>query len=165
MNCGHCCERIVVKQLDISVGLCLLPGEKTLFKAFPDAVEPYIGLRKPGRNRIKIVCHQMLQAPCPLYDPVTRTCTQYEKRPVACIAYPFSPMHDGYSVEATCTWAKRESIEFGITSIHAGAEQDAAVAKLDSFFAGLSQRMRRGGWTVLVMFDVHSMSWVEIFKK
>ena len=167
LKCGHCCERIVIEQFGIHIGLCLLPGEKKLFKAFQDAVVPYIGLRKPGRDRIRIVCHQMIRAPCPLYDSTTRQCTRYEDRPVSCRAYPFSGMpgrRGGYSVEQNCSWTKSISMEYGTTTIQAGAEQDAAAAKLDSIFAGLSRRMHRDGWTELVMFDVHSMSWVELVR-
>jgi len=142
-------------------GLCLLPGEKKLFAAFPDAVMQYIGIRKPGRSRIKVVAYQMVQSPCPLF--VAGSCTRYADRPVACRAYPFSCLRDGVSLEMTCPWSKSyDHLEMGVTQIRAGGVQYAAAAKMKAFFIGLHRRMQRTGYTRLMMFDVVTAEWVEI---
>ena len=159
-RCGHCCERIVIETDGTYHGLCLLPGEKKLFAEFPDAVMPYIGLRKPGRSLIKVVAHQMVQAPCPLF--VAGCCTRYDDRPTACRAYPFSCLRDGVSLEMTCPWSKSHDFERGRTQVRPGADQDAGAAKMKAFFVGLNRKMRRTGYTRLMMFDVAAAKWVEI---
>lgn len=166
LRCGHCCKRIMILQDGVRMGLCLLPGEKKLFKKFPKAVLPYIALRKPGRDRRQVVAYQMVESPCPLYDDITQTCTVYENRPIACKSYPFSSYYFkvGYSLEANCAWAEteRENITFGKTPIRAGREQDAATVAMGKFFAGLNRRMRRTGYTQLLVFDAETRKWNAI---
>lgn len=166
LRCGHCCNRIVILQDGVRMGLCLLPGEKKLFKRFPKTVLPYIALRKPGHSRRQVVAHQMIKSPCPLYDATAQTCTAYAKRPIACKAYPFSSyfFKAGYSLEANCAWAKTEqaSIKFGETPIRAGKEQDAAATAMGEFFVSLNRRMRRTGYTQLAVFDSETRKWFDI---
>lgn len=163
-RCGHCCNRIVVETDGSHLGLCLLRGEEKLFAAFPDAVLPYIGIRRPGRLRIRTVTHQMVQAPCPLLG--AEGCTRYADRPTACQAYPFTSLLDGVSLEMTCPWSRSlQGIEPGRTQVRPGDEQDAGVAKMKDFFVGLRRRMRRTGYTRLMMFDVVTAEWVEIVKE
>jgi len=149
------------------MGLCLLPGEKKLFKKFPNATLPYIALRKPGRDRRQVVCYQLIRSPCPLYDSTTQTCTVYEKRPTACKAYPFSAMYDGegaYSLESTCAWAQTEraNINYGETPVRPGPEQNVAVSAMGDFFTKLNRRMRTTGYTQLIIFDAETRKWVDI---
>lgn len=149
------------------MGLCLLPGEKKIFKAFPQSVLPYIALRKPGRTRKqRVVAYQMVESPCPLYDATTHSCTAYAKRPLACKSYPFSTYYFkvGYSLESNCAWAKaeHESINFGETPIRAGSEQDAAVQAIGEFFMGLNRKMHRTGYTQLIVFDAETRKWLAI---
>ena len=165
--CGHCCNRIIVSQDTGCAGLCLLPGEEAIFAAFPHAVLPYLALQKPGRTRKRIVAHQMVQEPCPLFDAATKTCTIYSKRPTTCKAYPFSPVYEvggTYSIEGTCTWVKTEQdgIEYGKTSVRAGEDQNIAVQALENFFIGLNKRMRRTGYTQLLIFNVESREWLGV---
>jgi Fe-S-cluster containining protein len=142
--------------------LSLLPGEERLFAAFPDAILPYTAIRQPrqGKSRIKIVCYQMVQEPCLLYDPDTKTCTQYEKRPMVCREYPFSS--GGSSIEATCGWRKAQTIKYGETVIIRGEEQMKGESETVSFFMSLNQRMRRTGYTQLLMFDIKLREWVQL---
>jgi len=163
LRCGHCCERIVVKGLGgIYVGLCLFPGEEKLFEAFPDAILPYIGLRKrAGKPRVETICYQMVQAPCPLFDRVNKTCTRYDDRPCVCKAYPFSGMCNGYSLEQHCGWVKElGEVEFGKTALRAGAVADAAVVDSQSFFMSLHQRMQRTGER-MAFYDASNDVWLE----
>lgn len=162
LRCGNCCNRIRIDQFGIAQGLSLLPGEEKLFAAFPDAILPYTAIRQPrsGKSRIKIICYQMVQEPCPLYDPDTKTCTQYEKRPMVCREYPFSS--GGTSLEANCGWKKAESIKYGETAVIRGKEQEKGESELVSFFMGLNLRMRRTGYTKLLMFDIKLREWVQL---
>ncbi len=162
LRCGQCCNRIRIDHLGIAQGLSLLPGEEKLFAAFPDAILPYTAIRKPrqGKSRIKIICYQMVQEPCPLYDPDTKTCTQYKKRPMVCREYPFSS--GGTSLEANCGWKKAEVIKYGETAVIRGKEQIKGELEMTAFFKGLNQRMRRTGYTKLLMFDINRHEWVQI---
>lgn len=164
LQCGHCCNRILIMRDGVRMGLCLLPGEEKLFDAFPDAVLPYMALQKPGRPRMRIVAHQLVHEPCPLYDAATKTCTEYAKRPVTCKAYPFSLMYGtggAFSIETTCTWiqAERDGIEYGKTKMQIGADQNMGVHAMEAFFMSLHDRMRRTGYTRLIMFDAGTREW------
>lgn len=162
LRCGHCCERIIVEGLGgIKFGLCLFPGEQKLFDAFPDALLPYIGLRKrAGKLRVETICYQMIQAPCPLYDPVSRTCTRYDERPRVCMGYPFSGIGDGYSLEQHCSWVKElGEVELGKTVMRAGSVPDAAIVDDQSFFISLDQRMKRTGER-MVFYDMSNDVWL-----
>jgi len=167
LRCGQCCTRILIMQDGVRMGLALLPGEEKIFKPFPDAVLPYIALQKPGRPRKRIVAYQLVQEPCPMYDAATKTCTAYTKRPTICKAYPFSAMYNGgggYSIETSCTWikAEKDSIEYGKTPMRAGEDQNVAVSAVADFFIGLNRRMRRTGYTQLLIFDAESLKWTGI---
>jgi len=165
LRCGHCCNRIRITHQGVAQGLSLLPGEEKLFTAFPDAIMPYTAIRqpRPGKSRIKIICYQMVQEPCPLYDPITKTCTQYEKRSMVCRAYPFSS--GGASIESTCRWRKAQTLKYGETTVIRGKEQERGESEMTSFFMGLKQRMRRTVYTKLLMFDIQLREWVQIEGK
>lgn len=167
LECGACCERIFVCTDGVNLGLFLYPGDETLFAGFPDAVVPALGIKKPGRSRVKTVCYQLVIEPCPLYDPVLKRCTRYSHRPMVCKSYPFSfTMEGGYSVEMLCSWSKaQQDVEFGETMITAGAGQNLAAAQLVSFYIDLSCRMRRTGYTHLMMYDVKREAWVDVTPK
>jgi len=162
LRCGHCCKRIRIDHCGIAQGLPLLPGEEKLFAAFPDAILPYTAIQNPKKrkSRLKVVFYQMVQEPCPLYDPSTKTCTQYDKRPAACRAYPFS--EGGTSIESNCGWANAETIKYGETSVIIGDAQDKAYLEITSFFIALNARMRRTGYTQLLMFDITLREWVQL---
>ncbi len=164
LECGNCCERILVDVDGVHLGLCLHPGEETLFAGFPGAVVPCMGVKRPGRSRVKIVCYQMVIEPCPLFDPVMRRCIMYSHRPVNCKAYPFSfTKEGGHSIEAKCAWSKEQKdVRFGKTMIMAGTEQNLAAAQAVSFLMDLSSRMHRTGYTHLMMYDVELKDWVDV---
>jgi len=163
LRCGRCCERIVVEGLDgIYTGLCLFPGEQKLFEAFPDVIMPHIGLRKrAGKLRVEVLCYQMVQDPCPLYDAIGKTCTRYDERPRVCREYPFSGIGGGCSLEQHCSWVKSlGEVEIGKTALQAGTVPDAAIAETDSFFMSLHQRMQRTGER-MVFYDMSNDVWLE----
>lgn len=163
LRCGRCCERIIAEVLgDIKFGLCLFPGEEKLFEAFPDAILPHIGLRKrAGKPRVEVVCYQMIQAPCPLYDRVNKTCTRYDERPRVCRSYPFSGMFDGYSLEQHCAWVKElGEMTVGETALQAGDVADAAIEEDNLFFMSLDPRVQRTGER-MVFYDMSRDVWLE----
>ena len=162
LKCGHCCERIICEGLDgIYFGLCLFPGEEAVFEAFPDALAPYIGLRgRAGKPRVEIICYQMVQEPCPLYDTVNKTCTRYDERPRVCRSYPFSGLCGGYSLEQHCSWVKEfGDVEPGKTVLRAGDVADTAIADDQSFFMSLDERMQRTGERML-FYDTSNDVWL-----
>lgn len=167
LECGNCCERILVEVDGVHLGLCLHPGEETLFTEFPGAVVPCMGIKRPGRSRIKIVCNQLVMEPCPLFDRIMRRCIVYGHRPVNCRAYPFAfTMEGGHSVEARCSWSKeQQDVVFGKTMIRAGAEQNSAAAQVVGFFMSMSSRMHRTGFTCMMMYDVELEDWVDVTPK
>ena len=165
-RCGHCCSRILVDPYKNGVlhGLILFEDEIELFAEFPGAVQPYMAMQKSrGKPDRVIVCYQMVQEPCPLWDAVAKTCTQYEERPATCKAYPFSGMFGGgCSVEATCEWYKMADLVFGVTQIVLGEVQCQANEVIDLFFDNLNNEMRRTGYTNLMEFDPELRKWSRL---
>lgn len=158
-KCGCCCNRILINSIGITVGLALLPGEEDLFKSYPDAVKPYMGLRRmQGKGKIvDLLCYQMVQEPCPLYDRIMKRCTRYEDRPMSCREYPFT--HDSYfCIELYCTWVKQHDIKFGETPVRMAPEQQSAMIRMNSFFLSIHDQMQKKRST-LMMFDVATNEW------
>lgn len=143
-------------------GLSLLPGEETLFKEFPGAIMPYAAICDPRHRKtnLKVVSYQMVQEPCPLYDPDARICTRYDERPAICRSYPFS--FGGTRVEANCGWQNsvQSQIQYGETAVTYGKEQVRGEQQTNSFFMKLHQRMQRTGRTQLLMYDIALPEWV-----
>ncbi|OEU74051.1 MAG: hypothetical protein BA864_06890 [Desulfuromonadales bacterium C00003093] len=164
LQCGRCCNRVRVESCGLTQGLSLLPGEEKLFAEFPDAIMPHAAIRNPRHRkpRMKVVNYQMVQEPCPLYDPDTRTCTQYDKRPWVCRAYPFS--FGGTQIEANCGWhdSVQAQIQYGETAVIHGNEQANAEQRIDSFFMAVHKRMQRTGRTQLLMYDIALQEWVQL---
>lgn len=162
LRCGRCCNRIRVESCGVTQGLPLLPGEETLFAEFPDALQPYAAIRAPyhRKKNLKVVSSQMVQEPCPLYDPDARTCTRYDKRPQVCRAYPFS--FGGTKIEANCGWhnSVQLQIQYGKTAVIHGEEQASAEQQINSFFMTLHNQMQRTGRTQLLMYDIALQEWV-----
>lgn len=163
-GCGNCCNRILIQQFDMTIGLALLPGEEDLFESYPGAVKPYMGLRRmrgKGSN-VKLVCCQMVQEPCPLYDRIMKRCTRYEDRPMACREYPFSNTPSFCNMERHCTWVKSHNdIVFGETPVVIAPGQQAAMIRINSFFLSLRDLMMRERF-MLVMFDVATDKWTIV---
>ncbi len=167
LKCGNCCERILVEVDGVHLGLCLHPGEESLFAGFPGAVVPCMGIRRPGRTKVKTICYQLVSEPCPLFDLVARRCTVYEHRPTNCKAYPFSfTAEGGHSVESLCSWsAEQQDVVYGKTMIQAGAEQNLAAAQVVSLFISMNERMQRTGYTSVMMYDVKLKAWSDLSPK
>jgi len=161
-GCGCCCNRIRIQHFGMTIGLALLPGEEDLFNVYPGAVKPYMGLRRmrgKGHNA-ELVCYQMVQDPCPLYDRILKRCTRYEDRPMACREYPFSNNPSLCDMERHCTWFKsQDAVTFGETSVMMAPGQNAAMIRINSFFLSLHDRMKKER-SMLVMFDVATDEWV-----
>lgn len=160
--CGRCCNRIRVASSGLTQGLSLLPGEETLFAEFPGAIMPYAAIHDPRHRKphLKVVSYQMVQEPCPLYDPDARTCTQYDERPMVCRAYPFS--FGGTQIEANCGWhdSVQSQLHYGETVVSHGKEQARGEQQVNSFFVTLHKRMQRTGRTQLLMYDIARRKWV-----
>lgn len=162
-GCGNCCNRILIPYKGMTMGLALLPGEEELFDPYPGAVKPYIALRvlRGKGQTAKLVSHQMVQEPCPLYDKILKRCTRYEDRPMVCREYPFSHDPSFCNIERHCTWVKSQDIVFDETSVRMEPGQHAAMLRINSFFLELHDIMRRDRY-MLVMFDVATGEWVPM---
>lgn len=162
-RCGCCCNRILIPYRGITVGLSLLPGEEHLFESCPGAVKPYMGLRRmrgKGYN-VEVVCYQMVQQPCPLYDRILNRCTRYEDRPMVCREYPFSNDPSSSTVEQHCTWVKSNESLFDKTPIQMEPGQQSAIIRINSFFLSLHDLMVRER-SMLVMLDSATDEWAII---
>jgi len=164
LHCGRCCERIIIEtEYGINVGMYLQPSEIKLFRRFPSAVLPYIGLAKKGRSKPKkVVCYQLAVEPCPLYDKTTKTCTQYDSRPLACRAYPFNFSDGRLTAEEHCKWYEgvENTLEVGKTRINAPDAIQYA-HKIHNIFMKYEQPLNL---PVMMIFDVRKKKWVIVEK-
>lgn len=143
LGCGSCCREIVRVVDGVSAGLWLRPTERVLFHGFPGSVVPYLGLKRDGKAKIKNIGYQMIQGPCPLLDPDTNRCKEYESRPLMCRAYPFSFCKEGLSVDRRCSYIQsvHDGIEYGKTIMRSGFVQENAVMESKRFFIDLERLM------------------------
>lgn len=105
LHCGRCCEKIIRTEYGLTVGMLLKPSEIRLFLRYSSVVQPYLGIARIGKSKPKrILLYQLAVEPCPLYDADTKSCTQYDSRPVACRAYPFALETGRLMVDSACKW-------------------------------------------------------------
>lgn len=164
LACGSCCRRITVdkSEFGISAGLCLMPEERKLFKSYPGSFVPYIGLQKVGRQKISIVLYQMIIEPCPLLDPDTNLCINYENRPTICRAYPFSIISDGLSVEQRCQYIQTHfsNAEYGKSKILAGADQITGMRKMSVRIQSIANKPLTNKKINCLIFDYKKRQWM-----
>lgn len=89
LNCGICCNRLLIDRQGIRKGLPLLPVERYLFE--PDKVKPAIGIgNNPKSNDFEIILYQMIENSCPHH--INEGCTIWVFRATVCRAYPVMPV-------------------------------------------------------------------------
>lgn len=88
VNCGECCERLLIDRQGVRKGLPLLPDERELFRE--SQIKPGIGIgENPGDKGFKVISYQMTENACP--HRRLGGCTVWASRPTVCRAYPFMP--------------------------------------------------------------------------
>lgn len=161
LHCGRCCEKIITTNYGISAGMYLKPSEKWLFRRYPSAVVPYLGIARTGKSKPKrIICYQLAVEPCPLYDADTKRCTQYESRPVACRAYPFSLDVGRLTVDERCKWFEDHDFKRG-DKINADAIKYAYEIH-DVDFAKYAATRESSNLLEGLIFDVRKKKWLKI---
>lgn len=166
LECGDCCRNIVREVDGVSAGLWLQPTERVLFHAFPGSVVPYLGLQRVGKKKIKNIGYQMVQGPCPLLDPDTNRCKEYESRPNMCRSYPFSFNEQGLSVDRQCSYilSVAGGIEYGKTEMWCGSVQDTAVKETMWFFGSVKklmiEQLEAHDRLNFLVFDCKKQEWI-----
>lgn len=164
LYCGRCCEKIITTNYGISAGMYLKPSEKWLFRRYPSAVMPYLGIGKVGASKPKkILLYQLAVEPCPLYDAGTKRCTQYESRPVACRAYPFTLEAGRLMVAEECKWLEDHDFKRG-DEIKADAIRYAHEIH-DIDFAKYAATRESSNLPEGLIFDVQKKKWLKIKEK
>ena len=88
LQCGRCCHFQTNGSQSKVTGISLFPSERILFPE--DIIKPQVGIgRNPSDKKFKIIAYQMFENTCPLL--INNKCTIYEKRPIACRAFPLYP--------------------------------------------------------------------------
>jgi Fe-S-cluster containining protein len=89
LNCGECCNRLLIDRQGVRKGLMLLPGETELFRE--DRIRPSYGIGADPRDAgFEIIVYQMRENACP--HRVRGGCRVWSYRPAICRAYPFMPV-------------------------------------------------------------------------
>lgn len=159
LHCGRCCEKIITTEYGVSVGMYLKPSEIRLFRRYPSAVKPYFGIAKRDNSKPKkIICYQLAIEPCPLYDEDTKSCKQYDSRPIACRAYPFG-LRDGgrVMIEEHCKWGEGTDFKKGDKINAAEPVRYAHELSMD-FMKYASERPD----LPVLLFDVRKKKWVKL---
>ena len=114
VNCGVCCNRLLIDRQGVRKGLPLLPGEVELFRK--DHVRPAYGIgsgpRDPG---FRVIAYQMRLNTCPHRG--LGGCFIHAYRPAICRSYPFVPViTQGHGIvktfDMTCTALKDHVDEY-----------------------------------------------------
>ena len=88
--------------------MMLLPFEVKRFNS--KYIKPLYGVGVKGKRRKRpaiIYAYQYINEPCEYYNPETKTCNIYEKRPLVCRAYPFQYAFGKYLVDNNCPAVKQ----------------------------------------------------------
>jgi Fe-S-cluster containining protein len=89
LNCGECCNRLLIDRQGVRKGLTLLPGETELFRE--DRIRPGYGIgADPGNASFETIAYQMRENACPHRQ--RGGCRVWSYRPAICRAYPFMPV-------------------------------------------------------------------------
>ena len=108
LKCGKCCRYLHVKVEGTgTVGLFLLPNERKLFLSYQ--IRPLYGAGLKGKSRPRpevIYAYQIVQNRCP-HLTEQNLCAIYEKRPIACRAFPLQSFPLGLMMDRRCTWVKQ----------------------------------------------------------
>lgn len=165
LSCGSCCRRIQIKdEVDFltAVGLCLRLEERELFKHHPETIiHPYIGIKRKGQSKVKVLLYQMVSEPCPLLDLETNRCTVYDSRPMICRAYPFILIKNQIGIEDNCTSTKpfMENVVFGETEIEIGDTQRFAMIEQVKLFKHIQNMLNKN--MEILIFDFTTETWIK----
>jgi len=89
LNCGICCNRLLIDRQGVRKGLPLLPDEVDIFE--PEKVKPAIGIGvAPDDGDFEIILYQMTENSCPHH--VKDGCSMWVFRATVCRAYPVMPV-------------------------------------------------------------------------
>jgi len=108
INCGVCCNRLLIDRQGVRKGLPLLPDEIDIFRKAH--VRPAYGIGKsPKDSGFKVIAYQMRLNFCP--HRRFGGCVMHAYRPAICRSYPFVPViNQGFKVvktfDLTCTALK-----------------------------------------------------------
>ena len=119
INCGVCCNRLLIDRQEVRKGLPLLPGEVELFRK--DHIRPAYGVgASPKDPGFEVIAYQMRLNKCPHRE--FGGCMMHAYRPSICRSYPFVPViSQGLRVvktfDMTCTALKDRVGDYAEDSI------------------------------------------------
>ena len=89
LNCGICCNRLLIDRQGIRKGLPLLPDEVEIFDE--SHVKPAMGIgTSPDSDDFEVIMYQMTENSCPHH--VKGGCSMWVFRATVCRAYPVMPV-------------------------------------------------------------------------
>ena len=160
VQCGECCRNLLTEQYGLKLGLFLFPAECKLFPS--GDIAPLYGYGVKGRSRPRpavIGFYQYTRNICEHLTPDNK-CSIYEKRPLACRAFPVEWTPEGIHLDRTCRFI-REHLEEGETFIAVPAKlfpADVLIAETKITNAILAYaRAYEVGWT----YDLRTKRWVK----
>jgi len=120
INCGECCNRLLIERQGVKKGLPLFPNETNLFKK--SEISPAYGLGDdPRKNDFKIFAYQMNKMICP--HRKFGGCVIWSYRPAICRAYPLIPTINQNNeiiktIDFTCTALYKLKSNFPQNNVH-----------------------------------------------
>ena len=155
LKCGKCCKNLLRETKTGLHGLNLLPSERNLFSQ--KMISPYMGV---GRKKPEqIILFQLTEIVCPhLLD--NNQCEIYDKRPLACRAFPIVSVEDRPLITTECS-SINESGEITIIA----PEETRAKEQLSQYIKGIMEEKARlyapahiHAWE----YDLSTKKWVQI---
>ena len=160
LRCAECCRILHVKTdlgtgKWVTVGLFLLPHERSLFLA--SQIRPLYGAGLKGKSRPRpevIFAYQIVQNTCPhLTDE--NLCAIYPRRPIACRAFPL-----GVIMDRKCTWVKQRFQE-GEFMLRSDIELDDLPKCHNMILKYISSYKEKYPYMCTWIWDLSSQKWVR----
>jgi len=134
-KCGYCCQHLIEKINGIINGLFLTNKETKLFPRELISPQKAIGVERPKR----IISYQLNIDTCPHINE-RNECKIYDKRPLACRAFPYEIVGHKPTVSVKCPVIGNQMAEGEKRVVDLAAVEIQASWKINSY---LQNRYRR----------------------
>jgi len=150
-KCGECCRSL----RKWGAGLFLTKRETALFPS--SAVSPQFALGRRGPKYE--ISYQLIPSTCPHLDAGNQ-CEIYDKRPLACQAFPFEKTLIGWQTSTFCSAIRSQMKANALRPTQIPQKEGQAADKLQGYQTNMFKtymKPRRKLW----LFDLVQRKWVE----
>ena len=161
INCGECCNRLLLDRQGVTKGLPLLPDEIDLFRKSEVSLAYAIG-NEPKDENFNVFAYQMNKMHCP--HRKFGGCVIWAYRPAICRSYPLIPTINQNNeiiktLDFTCTSLHKSKLNSNIDKIHLNVlsiqEENENYSKIAQLTLKLINNIDKA-W----FYDLHYKKWI-----